>query len=129
MNPPRNPRHSIMRQNGCEPEHWHRSWDQSFAELDKLDELGLKAPPLWDELSPDYQRVIQRIEGAYDEDDAKTKWNDFTYFKKREWFKDPKAFTWKPDGTITQHPRPGGHASSVLNINPYMVFNTAFNRR
>lgn len=26
------------------------------------------------------------------------------------------------DGTITQHPRPGGHASSVLNINPYMVY-------
>ena len=111
-----------MRRNGCEPEHWHRSWDRSLDELDKLDELGLKAPPLWDKLSPDYQRVIQRIEGAFDEDDARTKWNDFTYFTKREWFKVPLAFAWKPDGTITQHPRPGGHASLVLNINPYMIY-------
>ena len=122
MNPLWNPRHRLMRENGCEPEHWHRSWNRSDDELDKLNELGLNAPPLWDELSPPYRTVIQIMEGTRDEAEARTKWNNFNHFRKREWFKEPIAFTWKPDGTITQHLRPGGHASSVLNINPYMVY-------
>ena len=114
MNPHWNPRHSIMRENGCEPEHWHKS-------CDKLNELGL-APPLWDELSPLYRTVIQTIEGTRDEAEARTKWNNFNDIRKREWFKDPIPFASKADGTITQHPRPGGHASLVLNINPYMIY-------
>ena len=122
MNPPWNPRHRLMRENGCEPEHWHRSWNRSNDELDKLNELGLNAPPLWDELSPPYKTVIQTIEGTRDEAEARNKWNNFNDIRKREWFKEPIAFASKPDGTITQHPRPGGHASLVLNINPYMIY-------
>ena len=118
MDPLWGPTLRIMKRDyGCEPEHWNRCWDVSSD-----DELESNTPPLWDELSPAYRTVIQRMEGTDDEAEARTKWNNFNHFRKREWFKEPIAFTWKPDGTITQHPRPGGHASSVLNINPYMVY-------
>jgi len=85
----------IMKEDyGCEPEHWNRCWDVPFD-----DQLEPNAPPLWDELSNAYRTVIQRMEGTFDEAAARTRWNNFSYYRKREWFKEPIAFTWKPDGT------------------------------
>lgn len=76
----------------CEPEHWARCWEVPYARA-----LWSNAPPLWDELTDDYKDVIQRME-AKDEWLARVWWNSLNTYRKQEWFKQPIAFTWKPDG-------------------------------